>query len=132
LLKFKNEIDWSKWKYFLIVGLTGSGIPAFLYPIGQTEISSSIAGILNSTTPIFTFLLGIIFFQSRFILLKFTGIIIGLIGAAMLVFYGKDAVMGGNPWYALFIIGGTICYGYNINVVKNIFQNTNPLKLSVF
>lgn len=131
LIKFWSNIDWSKWKYFLLVGLTGSGIPAFLYPIGQTEISSSIAGILNSCTPIFTFLLGILLFRSKFVGLKFVGIIIGIIGAGVLIFYGKDPTdIGGNPLYTLFIIGGTICYGLNINIVKSIFQNIDPLKLS--
>jgi len=130
LLHYRKEIDWKKWLPYTIVGLTGSGIPAFMYPIGQMEITSSIAGILNSTTPIFTFVLGIMFFKSQFVLSKFIGILVGLIGTAILILYGHDYSLGGNPWYSLFIIVGTICYGTNINVVKSVFQNTNPLKLS--
>jgi drug/metabolite transporter (DMT)-like permease len=130
LYYLRKKVNWSKWYYFLLVGLTGSGIPAFLYPIGQTQISSSIAGILNSTTPIFTFLLGIMLFKDRFVGLKFVGIIIGMVGAAILILYGKEVAAVSNPLYTLFIIGGTICYGFNINLVKKVFQNTNPLLLS--
>ena len=44
---------------WLLIGLTGSGIPAFLFAYAQTEITSSVAGLLNSMTPIWTLLLGI-------------------------------------------------------------------------
>ncbi len=129
-LKYLKQIEWDKWLPYLLVGLTGSGIPAFMYPIGQMEISSSVAGILNSTTPIFTFLIGIIFFRSQFVWSKFVGILIGLFGTSMLILYGESQIMQGNQLFSLFIIIGTICYGTNINIVKSVFQETVPLKLS--
>jgi len=125
-----KQIPWTKWMLFLIVGLTGSGIPAFMFPLGQTEISSSIAGILNSTTPIFTFLVGILLFNSRFIFLKFAGIVLGLIGTCLLILYGATEGIGGKPMYAIFMLIGTLCYGTNINVVKTYFQNIKPTLLS--
>ncbi len=125
-----SDIPWNKWLLFLLVGMTGSGIPAFMFPLGQTEISSSIAGILNSTTPIFTFMVGILLFRSKFVFLKFAGILLGLVGTSLLILYGADGNIGGKPIYALFMLIGTLCYGTNINVVKTYFQNIKPTLLS--
>jgi drug/metabolite transporter (DMT)-like permease len=38
----------------IIIGLFGSVIPAFLFPLAETKISSSLAGMLNSLSPVFT------------------------------------------------------------------------------
>jgi len=53
LVRFR-QIDWSKFKYLAIVGLTGSFIPAFLFSFAQTEINSSMAGVLSSALSVNT------------------------------------------------------------------------------
>ncbi len=45
-------------KWLIIAALTGNFIPMFLFPIAETEISSSIAGIINSMMPIFVIIVG--------------------------------------------------------------------------
>ncbi|HMG16848.1 MAG TPA: EamA family transporter [Saprospiraceae bacterium] len=42
-----KKVDWSKLKYYAIVGFAGSGIPAILFANAQMHISSSVSGILN-------------------------------------------------------------------------------------
>ena len=37
----------------IIIGLFGSVFPAFLFPLAETKISSSLAGMLNSLSPVF-------------------------------------------------------------------------------
>jgi len=65
------------WKIF-IVGLLGNGIPAFLFTWAEAHISSSIAGILNSLTPIFTLVIGVLFFKIKASWLKALGILLPL------------------------------------------------------
>ena len=48
------------------VGFAGNFFPAFLFTYAETGISSGFAGMLNSCTPIFTILLGSIFYNSKF------------------------------------------------------------------
>ena len=50
------------WKAFLGNGLFGNLIPAFLFTKAETVISSALTGMLNSLTPLFTLLIGVIFF----------------------------------------------------------------------
>ncbi len=113
----RAKINWSKWKSLLAVGLMGSALPAFLYALAQTEVSSSVAGILNALAPLFTLVLGILFFSSSLIWRKVLGVFIGLVGAATLIIMGQRSGIEGNLWYGLLIIAATACYGTSVNVV---------------
>ncbi len=41
--------------WVIIAGFFGNFVPMFLFPIAQTQVSSSLAGILDSLVPIFIF-----------------------------------------------------------------------------
>jgi drug/metabolite transporter (DMT)-like permease len=77
----------------IIIGLFGSGIPAFLFPLAQTRIDSSLAGMLNSLSPVFTLVIGIIFYNRRIIRSQAAGVFLGLLGAVGLL-YSFHAVFG--------------------------------------
>ena len=130
LIYNRNKIEWSKWPLYAAVGITGTGIPSYMYAIAQTEITSSVAGLLNSLTPIFTLVLGLIFFSGIFSLSKLSGVIIGFTGAASLLLFTREAVIGGNPLFGLFVVVGTLCYGTSVNIVKRYFQNIRPVIIS--
>ena len=50
-------------KWLLLAAISGNFIPMFLFPIAETNISSSIAGIVNSMMPIFVIIVGFLFWQ---------------------------------------------------------------------
>lgn len=126
----RRKINWSLWDKFLIVALTGSGIPAFMFFIAQTEISSSVSGLLNSLTPIWTLLLGVLIFKQPFEKWKLGGVLVGLLGAVILIMYGNDVGIQGNLWYSGFVLIATICYGTSVNVVKEYLQDVPALVIS--
>src|SRR5690554_1083966 len=68
-----------------VVSLAGSFIPAFLFTYAETGISSGYAGMLNSTTPIFTLLIGALFFRKKMLQMQVIGVLIGTIGIIALV-----------------------------------------------
>ncbi len=125
-----RRVDWSRWKPLLVVGLTGTAIPAFMFAIAQMHISSSVAGVLNSLTPLFTLLLGILLFGSSTRWAKVLGVMVGLGGAAMLILFGKEAGAQGNPWFGLLVIVGTICYATSSNVVGTYLRDMSAVTIS--
>jgi drug/metabolite transporter (DMT)-like permease len=125
-----HKVDWRKWKAFLIVGALGSGIPAFLFAFAQTGISSSLAGLLNSLTPVFTLIIGILVFRQKFKILQFTGVILGLIGAVSLVLMDSAAGISEAWYYAMLVIIGTVCYATSVNTVQFRFQKVTPVIVS--
>lgn len=128
--KFRKEIPWKDWPKFVAVGLTGSGIPAFLFSFAQTNISSSVAGLLNSLTPIWTLLIGIFVFKLSFNKWKLIGVLLGFIGAASLILLGNQKTIGKDPIFGLLIIIATICYASSVNMVQAFFANSRPIIIS--
>jgi drug/metabolite transporter (DMT)-like permease len=126
----RKEIDWRQSPKFIAVGLTGSGIPAFLFSFAQTQISSSVAGLLNSLTPIWTLLIGIIIFKLSFNRGKLIGVVLGFVGAASLILLGNEQSLGGNPLFGLLIVIATVCYASSVNMVQAFFSNTKPIIIS--
>lgn len=129
LYRFR-KIDWSKWKTLLIVGLTGSAIPAFLFSEAQTELSSSIAGILNSLAPLFTLIFGIVIFRVSVEKRKISGVVVGLLGAILMTAVGEQGDWSGNLKYGLLIVIAVACYGLSANVVAHKLKDFNSLDLS--
>jgi drug/metabolite transporter (DMT)-like permease len=101
---------------FLIIGLFGSVIPAFLFPLAETRISSSLAGMLNSLSPVFTLIIGIAFYQRKAIKTQIAGIVLGLIGAAGLLYSGSLTF----NLYGLLVVLATIMYGLSSNEVSRV------------
>ena len=101
-----------------VVGMFGSLIPAFLFAAAQTRIPSSVAGILNALTPLFTMLLGVLFFAQRLSMKTFAGLLIGLGGTAYLILMGSGEGLKGINYHALLVVMATIFYGANLNLIK--------------
>ncbi len=107
------------------VGCFGSLLPAFLFAEAQTKLPSSVAGILNALTPLFTMLLGVLFFSQRLSLRTLSGLIIGLGGTAYLIMAGSADGLKGINLNALLVILATIFYGANLNLIKFKIQDLN-------
>ena len=126
----RKRIPWKRWKLFLTIGLTGSGIPAFMYFLAQTNINSMVSGLLNSLTPIWTLIIGIIIFKNPMDKYKTIGVSIGFIGAAMLMIFGNNEGSNTNLWFGIFIVIGTFCYGMSGNLVKHYLQDVDSIIIS--
>ena len=117
-------------KYLLITGFVGSFIPAFLFTKAQTRIDSALAGMLNSMTPVFTLIIGVVIYRFRTKGIQLLGLFIGLVGALGLITAGKEITLGNIDSYALLIILATLCYGVNVNVVKAHLTHLSGIQIS--
>ena len=122
--------DFKDWKGFLAVGLFGNFIPAFLFTRAEMGLSSSLTGMLNSLTPLFTLIIGVLFFQSKTKLINVIGVIIGFIGAIGLISAGKDIDLFRNFSFAVYVIIATICYGLSVNIIKRYLSPVNPVTIT--
>ncbi len=130
-LREASKVKPGEWITFIAVGLTGSGIPAFCYALAQTKISSITAGIMNSTTPLFTFVLGVLFFRTASSVRRVIGVLLGLGGACTIILGSRMSESGaGQSWFAAFILVGTICYAISGNVVKARLQHWHSVSIS--
>ncbi|MDD3557137.1 MAG: DMT family transporter [Melioribacteraceae bacterium] len=119
-----------EWRKFLLVGLLGNFFPAILFAVAETGLSSSLAGILNALTPIFTLIVGVMAFSAKINKYQTRGLFFGFIGSGALSFIGSGGNFGTFNYYALFVIAATLLYGININLLKKYFPHLNSIILT--
>jgi drug/metabolite transporter (DMT)-like permease len=100
----------------LLIGFLGSGIPAFLYPLAETKIESSLTGMLNSLSSAFTLLIGIVFYKRKAISSQIAGVFLGFAGAAGLLYNGPLNI----NFYGLFVVLATLMNGITNNEVSRV------------
>lgn len=117
----------------IVIGLTGTGLPSFLFPFAQTELSSSLTGMLSGLVPLCTFLLAWLFFAKRDAgPQQFFGVLLGLIGAVLLAWAAPgEAGQTTQFAYAGFILLACFCYAISSNLVGAYFKDMPSLTITV-
>lgn len=129
-IKFIKQLKKSNIGFIIAAGVVGNLIPAYLFAGAQTQIASALAGMLNSLTPLFTFIIGILLFKAKTKPLNVVGIFIGLLGASGLIFQDAAHMFTGNNWFALLIALATLCYSLNVNIIKAKLGNLSGLAIT--
>ncbi len=113
--------------YFLTTGTLGALFPLTLFAIAQQYIDSGITAVFTSVTPLFTLLVGYLFFTFPVNKYKIAGVILGMLSTVGLILVSSQAHPEQDYWYALLIIIASLSYGININLVKKWYQDIPAL-----
>lgn len=122
-----RTIPKNKWIWLALAGITGNGIPAFMFALGLSKIHGSLGGILNATAPLFTLVVGMVFFAMVFKKSAIWGVIIGLAGTAYLVLLAGNSDEQMNIQYAFYPVIGSLCYGFSSNIIKIKLKELKPI-----
>jgi len=125
-----SKIDWRRWKPLVVVAFCGSAIPNLFFAIAQQHVDSSLAGVLNSLTPLFTLLIGAAVFTMKFSREKVLGVVIGLAGALILLMFNQSSGGAGNAFYASLCVLATLCYAINANTVNTYLRDVHPAAIA--
>ncbi|NLL28155.1 MAG: DMT family transporter [Bacteroidales bacterium] len=117
--------------FFLITlsGVLANAIPAILFAYAQRGIESYIAGILNSTTTLFTLVLGVVFFKYRANLLNVFGVILGFLAIIGLLAFAGGKSLSFNFSYGVYILIATVLYAINIFFIKRWLSGVSTIAL---
>lgn len=114
----------------LLSGLLGNLLPAFLFAVAiEKKIDSSLAGILNSLTPLLVIILGLVFFKTGLQRKKLVGVIIGFAGL-LLLSVAKGGISLQNWTYASLIGIATLLYAINVHIAARYLKEVHPLKMA--
>ena len=120
-------------KGLLLMGVFGNLIPAFLFTKAETEISSSLTGMLNALTPLFTIIVGMLAFGQAASRNQVAGVLVGFVGAVVLVVYGgEEEEQSKNVIYSLLVALATLCYAISVNGIKAYLGHLNSLQATVW
>jgi len=110
-------------------GMLAVFIPAFLFAIAQTHLNSSLAGILNTLSPVWTMIIGALFFSQRFRGWAVFGSAISFGGCIVLAMARAEGGLGAFNSYALLIVLACACYGLNLNFIKFKIPGLAPMTI---
>ncbi len=113
-----RKIPLNKYGHIFLCALAGSGIPIYLYPLAQTHIDSGVTGIINSLTPLCTYIIGILFFGIVRTKQKLTGVLIGLLGAVCLIVFKSEQALKAEFFYICVALASPFLYGFSSNYLK--------------
>jgi drug/metabolite transporter (DMT)-like permease len=100
-----------EWSHLGVVAFLLNSAPGYLFAVGETHISSVMAGLLNATTPLMTVLvISFGFREQRVNTNQLVGVAIGFAGIALVT--GAFSTSQRNDWrgYVALLVA-TLCYG---------------------
>jgi drug/metabolite transporter (DMT)-like permease len=115
--------------FLIVVGACGNFLPAFLFPIAETEIQSSLAGLINMGTSIFVVILGFVIFKTRITRLQLIGLLIGGLSLFFII-YNQIEADKNNFYYAGLALLATFFYAISLSVIKYKLSHLRPLTIT--
>jgi drug/metabolite transporter (DMT)-like permease len=119
--------DGVTWRRFLIQACLNSAIPFTLIAWGERRVDAGLATVLNSTAPIFVFLLTAAITRHEPVTpRKLLGVVSGMAGVCLIV--GAEALSGfGEQLLApLAIVAATVCYA-GAAIFGKMFKDLDPI-----
>ena len=119
--------DATTWRRFLFQACLNSVIPFTLIAWAQQTTDAALATILNSTSPIFVFLLTVLITHHEAVTArKLFGVGAGIAGICLIVGLQALGGLGQELWAQLAIVAATICYAGAAIFGKN-FKGLDPI-----
>ena len=107
----KLPVDMGIWQRFMFQACLNSVVPFTMIAWAEQSVDAGLATILNSTSPIFTFLLTAFLTQHEPATpRKLFGVAAGIIGISLIVGVGALNGLGRELWAQFAIVAATICY----------------------
>ena len=125
-----RKIKATHWKYIAYSAVLGTFFPAFMFAFAIDHLDSAIVAILNSFTPFNTLIFGVLFFGFTFYKRQVVGLLIGLLGAIILILKGAAINPTQNYGFALLIILASTGYAMNVNIIKKHLQDVSALSIA--
>jgi drug/metabolite transporter (DMT)-like permease len=115
----------------IFVGLLNAAIPWALIAYSEMKISSSMAAVLNATTPIWTSVIGVLFFAIHLKWKQWVGILIGFFGITILLDLNIAALVSEDFVGVGTMLLATVCYGLSSQYTKRYLKDVSIKVISL-
>ena len=95
----------------MVLGAINSGVPFLMFSLAAGVLPAGYSAILNATTPLMGALIGFVGFRERLTGAKIAGVLVGLVGVAVLTRAGPVEVSAEMLWGVAACLVATACYG---------------------
>ena len=121
----------SAWWQYVLLGAVNAAIPFTLISISVGNLNASIAGILNSFTPLSTALVAALWIHDAITPRKALGLVMGLCGVAVLVGFSPIPITSTAIISAGLSLLATVFYGVGAVYTRVGFGGQSPASLTI-
>jgi drug/metabolite transporter (DMT)-like permease len=118
------------WLPMIAMALINTAIPWSLIAFSETHLSSSMASILNATTPVWTVIVGIALFKSGSSRNQWWGIAIAFVGVLVLLGVRPGSLLSVDEVGLLCILTATFCYAIGSQLSKRLLAGFSMYQIS--
>ncbi len=116
-----EKIDKADHIKFVIVSFFWMALPFYMFGIAEQSITSSLAGLINGSTPIFVAFIAVVFYRIRITNLQIVYIFTGFVGVGLITLSGGINELSFNIG-SIFALIASISYGIAVNIVEPLIK----------
>jgi drug/metabolite transporter (DMT)-like permease len=133
LLVLRTTFKWNaQTRGAMALGVLNSAIPFSMYAFAAKHLPAGYSAILNATTPLMGVAMGAALFGETMSLRKFVGVVVGMLGVAVLTQAGPVPVTTAVLLGAGACLIATLCYGFSGFLVKRWAASVEPKQVALF
>ena len=100
--------------HITVVGFIGIALPFVLITVAEAHVDSALAAVLTAPAPLFVVpFAALLLPDERLSLAKILGVVLGLVGVALLVGFDPAQIARSDLFAQLLLIGAAICYAFS-------------------
>lgn len=117
-LRYRTYLTKKTVGLLFVTGFFGNLMPAMMFTLAQTNIDSSLAGLLNTTSSFFVVILGVLFYKAKPSLYQLMGLAVGSLGLYFVLSSQFDMASNKDIRFAFFIFPATLGYAISLTTIK--------------
>ncbi|MFX3635959.1 MAG: DMT family transporter [Candidatus Pristimantibacillus sp.] len=130
LLRKPFEFRKIPWVSMAIMALINTAIPWAIIGLSETRITSSMASVLNATTPLWTMVIGVTFFRTVTYRLQWLGMGVAAIGLVTLLGLNTVSVTSVDPLGFIGMIVASLCYAIGSQLSKRLLNGLSMYQIT--
>lgn len=124
---------WRIYGHLAVLGAFSVAIPFILITWAELSVDSTIAATITSAVPLFVIAFAAMFLRDEPLTMnKVVGVVIGLVGVAILVGFDPAALAGGSLMAELALVGATASYAIGGVYARRMVRGLRPMIPALF
>lgn len=108
------------WMLLIVVAVVNTALPWALIGYGETRLTSSMAAILNATTPLWTIIVGRMFFRGKTNRLQWIGMGVAFAGVLILLDINPTTIIAVDAFGLVCLVAATLCYAFGSQLSRRL------------
>lgn len=120
----------AQWRDWLVLGTINSAIPFLCFALAARDLPAGYLAVINATVPLLTVLFVWAEQRARPSLSKLVGVVVGLVGVAVLARYGSVALTAATLGAFAMVFTAAALYAFSALYIRRRHAGTDPLVLA--